>query len=561
VTLLYKPNDELDATLKIEGSDNRESGVGFGGQPLQTFNCPPPPPLTPESFGPLASCPTVLAQNLPNGLNNNENTGQGGQGNVLDTNESVLTINYRQWGQTFTSVTGYYGYRFNFKWDNTNLPTLAATVTGPEHFNQFSQEFRIASPTDQPIEYLAGAYFQIDHLRYGLEINLPFLNFISSIPPFASLASYLPIAENQLFSQDEKVYAVFGSVGWNATDRLKLSAGLRAVSNHKENTNNSYFGTGTQLYGGFVQDPPEVTTLMGAIFGHSTPATVGSFNRTDRALLPSAKIQYQIQPQVMSYLSYARGFLAGGFNGTDSSFDVNSLPFEPEYVNAYEVGLKSKWLDDTVLFNVDLFRSDYSNLQVSSLVAGSVNVNGAPTGGYQAIRNAAASRSQGVEFEGQWAVGRHFRLAANVTYLDAYYARYPDGPPTLLDQGMPPGLGITAENLTGRPTLFAPRWSGSLTVAYSMSLPGNYQFTAELMPYFSTGYFLQGDASDDPLLYQSGYSRLDGRLAIQNADGHWSVDLIGKNLTNRVILKSFGGPFLASKEEPANFAVQFRYHW
>jgi iron complex outermembrane receptor protein len=555
LTLLYKPTNDLHVTLKVEGRKDREYGVGFGGQALQTTNCPPPTPITPSAFGP--QCETALAQHLPIGLHNNENTGLGGQGNVLSTDESVLTINYHRSAYDFTSVTGFTEYSFNFNWDAGGLPAPVQTVTGPEHYNQFSEELRVTSSTDQPIEYLAGAYLQTDHLAYGLERNLPELNSIVLSPSFAALAPYLPLADDELFSQDEQSYAVFASLAWKATKTLKLSAGLRGVSNRKAADVSSYWGAGTQLYGGFVQNPLPVTTLEGSFFGRSTPATQGAFSRTDRALLPSAKIQYQMEADAITYFSAARGFLAGGFNGTDSTNVRSNVPFNPEYVNAYEVGLKSKWFDSTVLLNLDVFRSDYSNLQVSDFVAGSTGANGVATPGYQAIRNAADSRSQGLEFEGQWAAGQHLRLSANVTYLEAYYSNYPNGPATLAATV----LGIETQSLSGRPTLFAPRWSGSVTGAYNTSLPGDYRFTSELICYFTTGYFLQGDAADDPLLYQGGYVRWDSHLSFQNPDGHWVIDLIGRNLTNRVIVTTFGGPFLAAKEEPANFAVQFRYRW
>lgn len=81
--------------------------------------------------------------------------------------------------------------------------------------------------------------------------------------------------------------------------------------------------------------------------------------------MPSARIQYDINPAAMIYASYGRGFKSGGFNGTETSGDAANVPFVPEYVTAYEVGLKSEWLEDSLLANVAVFRSDYSDLQVS----------------------------------------------------------------------------------------------------------------------------------------------------------------------------------------------------
>jgi iron complex outermembrane receptor protein len=552
LTFLYKPTDNLDATLKIEASENRDSGAEFAGQPQQFNNCSGQSPQFEAIFG----CAAAVNQHLPTGLNNDENSGPGGR-NDLSTVEDVLTINYRQWDQTFTSVTGFSGYHFNLQSaGNFPLAQVQATTSVPERYHQFSQELRVASATNQRIEYLAGAYFQTDKIANQAEQNVPVLNsYITSTPSFAPLVPYLPVATESLYSEDEQVYAIFGSVSWNATDRLKLTVGARGVLDHKAADIN---GFGKQLYEGFVQDPPAEAALVGSIFGTAnTPNTNGSFSRSDRAWLPSANIQFHIGPEVMGYVSYERGFLAGGFNNSDTTFIANNVPYKPEYVTAYEAGLKSKWLSDTVLLNLDVFRSDYSNLQLSDINLGTIFINGRGINGYSVIRNAAASVSQGLEFEGQWVVSREFRLSANVTYLDAYYANYRNGPPTLEDSLN----GIKIQDLTGHPTLFAPKWSGRLVGTYSASLPGEFRFTTELSSYFTNGYFLPGDSSDDPSLYQSGYARLDGRLTLQSPHDRWGVDLIGKNLTNRIILTSFGSPNLASKEEPVSVALQFRYYW
>jgi len=117
-----------------------------------------------------------------------------------------------------------------------------------------------------------------------------------------------------------------------------------------------------------------------------------SLNRTDSAVMPSGQVQYQIDPDVMTYVSYRRGFKAGGFNG-DGPLN-SAVGFDPEHVNAYEVGLKSKWLDQRLLVNFDVFRQDFKDLQVNA------SVFQPSTNSFRfLIANAAASVSQGAELE------------------------------------------------------------------------------------------------------------------------------------------------------------------
>jgi outer membrane receptor protein involved in Fe transport len=355
------------------------------------------------------------------------------------------------------------------------------------------------------------------------------------------------------FSQPEHTYSAFGSVTWNVTDRLKVGGGLRGSWVNKAFNWNLLFGTATQDYGGVVPLPASLIPFANAL-GLGTANTLGG-TRTDRAWLPSAKIQFKVTPAAMVYCSYAKGFKAGGFNGADNSGVAANLPFGPEHVDAYEVGLKSEWFHDTVLLNFAAFRSDYSDLQVSE------NVSASAGAFVSMVKNAASSRSQGIEIETQWAVTRNFHLSANASYDDAHYVSYPKVTPTQLQQL--DGLGI--QDLSGRPTQFAPKWSGNLTGAYRAVLGAGYQLTTELTTLFSSSFFLS--ATDDPTARQDSYVRLDGRLSLATQDDRWAVDLIGHNLTNRDIAVfavswplSLGSTFF-QKEQSRNVALQLRYHW
>ena len=548
VTVVYKPTDDLDATLKLEANKNRE----YGDVPLQFVDCPPPPPFSAGAF-----CQTALNLGVP--IYPIHNLGDKidespGQGYRIGAVESALTINEHLWDQTFTSVTGFYAYHFDQNLDLDATPANLATTAAPERYNQVSQELRVASPTDQPIEYLAGFYYQSDHLVYNQSVDFPFLTPVfASIPPFAPLVPYLPIAQSFNYDQPERDYSVFGSATWNVTDELKLSAGLRGSWVEKSFVRDFYYGTAHSDYGSVSPLPPSVAQYPVAVFGIPVGTLTGS--RDDHDWMPSAKIQYQAAPEAMLYFTYSKGFKAGGFNGSDTTGILSNMFYQPETVNAYEAGIKSKWLDDKLLLNLDVFRGDYTNLQVN-VEEGYTQGNGVAV-----VRNAAASQSQGVEFEGQWAVSRGFRLSANITLLDSHYVSYPNAGPTALDQF----YHIPVQDLSGHPTEYAPSWSGSITGTYTTTLPGDYVLTAEISPFFSTSYYLL--ATEDGPTKQGSYVRLDGRLTFETPDGRWALDLIGKNLTDTNIL-TFAtiaptslGSFFAAREEGVNFAGQVRFKW
>ncbi len=204
--------------------------------------------------------------------------------------------------------------------------------------------------------------------------------------------------------------------------------------------------------------------------------------------------------------------------------------------------------------NLALFRSNYSNLQVAILIPNGANF-------LNVVQNAASSRSDGLEGQVQWIVSPHLSFTAEGTLMNAHYLSYPAAGPTLLQQ-----LNrIAFQNLAGRPTSYAPRASGNLRADFHTRLPNNFRFETELSGYFSSSYYLS--STDDPLLAQRAYKRLDARATIETPDGRWSFDVIGKNLTNATIA-NFGiaapsslGSVFKSKEMPISIAAQIRFKY
>jgi iron complex outermembrane receptor protein len=562
ITLLAEPLENMDAMLKIEGGKNSDDNGS------QISNCPPPVPFVPAGF-----CSTALNLGIPTRIGSNQNTTGPGQAVDLSTFEDVLTVNYHLTNNTLTSVTGFYNYHSTQDIDADGTPATLLNLRIAEKYHQTSQEFRVASANNQVIEYLAGLYFQTDRLDgEPNDLSYYFLTpTITAKPVLAALLPYLPLGAGGTNAQTEHTYAAFGSLSWNPTERLKLSAGLRGTWDNKHLAFTNFYGTASQSYGGIIPLPANLQPLGVAVLGAQASA---SASRSDKDWLPSARVQYNLASAAMLYASYSKGFKSGIPSGGTTN-GVTAPPVLPEHVNAYEVGFKSKWFADRMLLNLDVFRSDYTDQQVQSAIFTPLGVPLFST------TNAGASRSQGVELQAQWAMTSHFRVGANVTYLDSYYVHYPNvtltglqtfcrahlTDPTCAAQF--PGGVPALQDLSGHPTEFAPRWSGDLTATYSTDLP-RYRFIAEVSGYFSTTYNFANNGTDDPLLDQAGYARLDCRMTLETLNGHWAFDVIGKNLTDRTIitggtggtsLPSSLGSLLLRKDEGRSGGAQVRYHW
>ena len=577
ITFLYKPSDDFDATLKVEGGSNHESDGAVLG------DCPPPAPWV-SPPGAFNFCAAGLKAGYPLRVSNFYDTTNAGQGIDLSTFEDALTVHYRVGEDTLTSVTGFYNYHFTEDTDSDGTPLQSLNLQTAEAYHQFSQELRIASPQGQTFEYLAGLYVQNDHLDgHGADLTEYYLNS-TALKAYPALQPYLPLAQSNPYEQEEHSYAAFAALGWNVTDQLKVGAGIRGSWVYKSAAGEVTYGTGNGAYGGFVPLPTaalqaDVVKLLGV------PRPAWTAENSYNAGMPSAEIDYKIVPSVMLYATYARGFLAGvptDVGYVQSGTTVPTPPILPEHVNAYEAGIKSNLFENHLRLNLDVFRSNYSDLQVGSSVLVST-----PTG-IQTVAltdNAASSRAQGVELSGEWVLS-NFRVKTDVTYLDARYLKYPGVTDTAAQAycstgknyttlpscqlAFPNGAPPTLQDLSGQPTEFAPTWSGSVTAAYTVALPRGLHFITEADVYASTSYFFAVSGTNDPELSQPGYARLDGRFTLEGPNGHWAVDVILKNLTDKEIflggaggatLPASQGTTLLQLDQPRNVAVQARYQW
>lgn len=575
ITFLYRPSEDFDATLKVEGGSNHQSDGGVVG------DCLPPAPFV--TLSATNFCKQALTAGYTESVNLYRDTTNAGQEVDLSTFEDVLTLHYHLGDDTLTSVTGFYNYHFTEDVDADGTPLQLLTLQTKEAYHQFSQELRISSAQGQTLEWLAGLYVQNDHLNgYGTELNDYYVT-ASVKKSYPQLVPYLPLGQEIPVIQEEHAYAAFGSLDWHVTDQLTLGAGLRGSWVYKSASSAGLLGTVTSTYGGFVPFPTAaLQTLAQNLLGVQKPAW--SAQNSYNAGMPSAEIDYKVVPSVMLYATYARGFLAGDpidVGYVPPATGIVTPPIRPEHVNAYEAGIKSSLFDNHLRLNLDVFRSNYTDLQVTSQITGAATATGTTL--VSETTNAASSRTQGAELSAEWVHGG-LRFQTAVTYLNARYIDYKgvtlDAAQTYCHTAatakqpaclaeFPNGVGAT-QDLSGLPTSYAPTWSGSATTSYTAALPRGFHFITEADVYASSTYYYGNSGTDDPEQMQPGYARLDGRLSLEGPNGRWAVDLVLKNLTDKVIilggagganLPASTGSTLLQLDQPRNVAIQARYQW
>jgi iron complex outermembrane receptor protein len=269
----------------------------------------------------------------------------------------------------------------------------------------------------------------------------------------------------------------------------------------------------------------------GTILGPAQGATI-SQNLNSRAkwdeLTPHAAIKYQFD-DVLVYGSYTRGYNTGGYSGRAP--DVSTAgPYNPETVNAFEVGVKSEWFDKRLRINGALFRNSYKNKQEEVSVATTI-----PPFFGTSILNVSSARIQGLELEVAAVPVEGLTLNGSLGYLDAKYTNF------IADIT---GQGVTNNN--GLKLRRAPEISGSLGMDYTHPVGSGEASGGVRMRY-------QGDhevaITNDPNGHVKASAVIDANVAYEmSVDGvDWRLGLYGRNLSDQIVQTTFfrAGGFLA----------------
>lgn len=432
---------------------------------------------------------------------------------------------------TLTSVTGYRTWTLqnNVEVDGFQSAVPLYVPFGNGYFGingggldigQFTQELRLTSPSDQPVEYTVGLfYFNLDldrdfRRRVGGCVTTP-AAFGQPCPTF-----FFSSAAHSANTQTENM-AAFGQAEWHLTERLSALFGARLQRE-------------TVSYSGYRLSTPPFTgdRLLFA-------ASQGRGEVADTDLSGKLGLQYQFSRQAQTYLTWSRGYKGRGFDVELTADFANQVAVLPETVEAWELGFKGQALDGRLSVNTALFYADYQNLQVQSTVAPNVSI---PT-------NAGSSVSKGAEVEFQFALTDHITLNGGVTYADATFDATRLSCPltaqaaaiTLAAGQAEPtntcfriGAG-TAQNVVDGRLPNAPKWRSNLSIRYDDTIPGT-----DLTGFVQLSATQQSEVTfsleQDPGLVQDGYGLVNLTIGAVTADDRYTLSLFVRNLFDQAFV-------------------------
>jgi iron complex outermembrane recepter protein len=409
---------------------------------------------------------------------------------------------------TLTSVTAWRQFYFRPRNDSDASPFAILRNGIAVDVAQYSQELRLASPAGRTFDYQLGVFALREDVRS--ELRTFFFGDASTfyVGSGADPAILDGVEVDQLGRTRVSSYAGFAQTTWNVTDRFTLTTGIRYTQETRTASNEGDLRGGTPLSAADDARRASVTRGFGSVFKVSDRDDNGSF-----AWLFNPS--YRFSDSVLGYLTISQGEKSGA--GNLSATPGRPVIIEPEKSTAYEIGLKTTWLDGRATLNGNLYLNDVEDYQ-----ANEINPN--RTVGGTVLGNVGKVRLRGLEVEGSLQVTPNLNVNLSGALNDAEYVSYDNAPPPPEFQfpGGPAAIDLSGERLQG-----SSRWSGQVSVSYDHPLNDRFELFLYANERVRSAADLANPVSD--YAHQSGYGVANGGIGIRRSDGKYSVQLWVKN--------------------------------
>lgn len=369
-------------------------------------------------------------------------------------------------------------------------------------------------------------------------------------PLFALLNSPLPGAQagqgnnNDDFRVKTNAFAAFTHNIINITDDLSLTLGARWNYEKKELTasiNNNLGSCGffeqvragnaaANTYAALLRGAAPNNALFNNLFLLScNPAVNTEFNGnyedefSESKVTGTAKLAYKVNPNILLYGGYDRGYKSGGYNLDQATFTsvllggtgprASDLRFGSESVDAYEVGIKTSITREFTL-NVSGFYQKFSDLQ--SLVFSGNNF---------VVQNVESTTSKGIEVESIVQPVRELIFRMGYSYIDAKYDEDNNFAGTPLQ-------GQEGDKISNQPlhtVTIAGTWTPPITSTLNALFHVDMRYNSEVnIPSSNTH-----PTTDRTILFNQGYPLVGARIGVQTTDRSKSLEFFVENLTNQ----------------------------
>lgn len=413
-------------------------------------------------------------------------TNQNYDANTRKDDHWGVSLKYSQdfdWG-TFSSLTAYRNLAVSRTFDSDGSSLGIADATANESTESIQQEFLFVGEAGK-LNWTAGAFFlQIDTGFDPLQIR-----------------SILPTTNVDIWGLQETFsYSGFVEGAYEVTPATNVTLGVRYTVDEKDQGDSR------------VEAAPGFPFPVGTVVARSNKE-ITLEDPTWRLV-----VDHQLTEQHMLYASYSRGFKSGAFNAAN----ITQAPVESETLDAYEVGIKSDFMDNQLRASLSAFFYDYQDIQ-SFITTGS---------GSTTAFNAANAEITGMDAELLYftTLGRgDLDFRAGVSILDSEYKEFPSGVATIPKLPSVGGNTIVGRDLSGNSLVNTPDYTVNLGFDYSLPVAeGTFGLSANY--YYNDGFYWEVDNR----IQQESYGVLNSKInyLFGGSGDQYEVWAKGNNLTD-----------------------------
>ena len=444
-----------------------------------------------------------------------------------------LNADYKIGNGKLTSTTA---WRF-WNWDPTNdrdfteFSALTKSQGNTRH-DQYSQEIRYAGDLTDKLSGVVGVFVLGQNLQ-GLgqteEVGKDQWRFVQTsatgqqaLYSTPGLLDGFGIRTNSTIKSLSA--AAFAQVDWEVIDKLHVLPGIRFTYDKKD------VDYDRKTYGGLQTTDANLLALKAAVYANQQ----FNISTENNNLSGNLTLSYRPNDRLNTFATYSTGYKpvgvnVGGLPTTSSgAADISVARVKPEYVQHYELGVKTKPTAGALL-NITAFNTDIKDYQ-TNVQSPQLGVNR----GY--LANAEKVRVKGLEVDGSYQAGRFLTLNAAVAYLDGKYVKFTNAPLPLEETGHTEVINGVATQVA-----FKDASGGRLPGISKWNLSGGAELsTAGNLIEKEGRYFIAGDVSyrseyssnptPSKVLVIDGYTLLNARIGFRSEK--FSLFVWGRNLAN-----------------------------
>ena len=505
---------------------------------------------------------SIVPGGSPEDADSDQSLGDNDDADILTVG---VRVDYDFENLTLTSNTGYKDHDFFYTEDYDGTPLAINAYQQDQTGDYFQQELRLTSNDDGPLAWYAGlSYYkeEIDTVFNMSGAEDAFCNYYGNyyypgvgISDCASLYAYYgsafsPSSDGMLTEPGRIIgefsgWAAYVDLTYDVTDSFDVSFGARYTDDKKD----------------FSLNVPTPESQYAPVFSYGF-TTDGPIETSDSWSDSQIRVvgRYRLGGDSLIYGSYTEGFKSGGFGSfalIDSAGDqvpccttdvsqasgARSKSFQPESVNSYELGYKSRILDGHADVSVSGFVYDYEDLQISYFDADT---------GANTVENVGQVDGAGLEGSMTAQFNDNWSLYLAASWLDTEAT----GVQQVCD-------GATPDSCEGSTLFWAPEWSGAAVLSGDFDL-GSGQISGSLEAFWESergggwgGYPETMIASNTIMALRVGFHSSNNWSAVayvENLTDEFTWD--GLNNNGGILPSHFFGP-----RRPRTVGIRFGYKW